>query len=85
MQAMVAEMLNFPLSLMSAWMVGKVEAPAKANMIEAKALKDPSRVGGGKTISSSMSKLSITPWIMINAQARTVVISAPTAIGLYIK
>jgi hypothetical protein len=28
-------------------MVGKVEAPAKANMMEAKALKVPSRVAGG--------------------------------------
>ena len=29
--------MNFPLSLMSAWMVGKVEAPAYANIIEEKA------------------------------------------------
>jgi hypothetical protein len=32
---------------MSAWMVGKVEAPAKANMMEAKALKVPSKVAEG--------------------------------------
>jgi len=32
---------------MSAWMVGKTEAPPKANMIEAKALKVPSKVAGG--------------------------------------
>ena len=37
MQAMMAEMLNFSLCLMSAWMVGKVEAPAKANITEPKA------------------------------------------------
>ena len=39
MQAMMAEMLNFSLCLMSAWMVGKVEAPAKANITEPKACK----------------------------------------------
>ena len=32
--AMIAEMLNLLRSAMSAWMVGKVEAPAKANIIE---------------------------------------------------
>ena len=35
--AMMAEMLNLLLSFMSAWMVGKVEAPAKANMMDPKA------------------------------------------------
>ena len=35
--AMIAEMLNLLRSAMSAWIVGKVEAPANANMIEPKA------------------------------------------------
>ena len=35
--AMVAEMGNLLLSFMSAWMVGKVEAPAKANIMDPKA------------------------------------------------
>ena len=35
------------LSLMSAWMVGKVEAPAKANMIELKAFPKPRADCGG--------------------------------------
>ena len=35
--AMVAEMGNLLLSFMSAWMVGNVEAPANANIIEPKA------------------------------------------------
>ena len=34
---MMAEMLNLLLSCMSAWIVGKVEAPANANMIDPKA------------------------------------------------
>ena len=37
--AMVAEMGNLLLSFMSAWMVGNVEAPANANIIEPKAEK----------------------------------------------
>ena len=37
--AMVAEMGNLLLSFMSAWMVGNVEAPANANIIEPKAGK----------------------------------------------
>ena len=40
--------MNFPLSLMSAWMVGKVEAPAYANIIEENASNDPVTEGGGK-------------------------------------
>ncbi len=44
---MMADTLNFSLLLMSAWMVGKVEAPAKANMTDPKALYDPSMVGAG--------------------------------------
>ena len=35
--AMMAEMLNLLRSAMSAWIVGKVDAPANANMIEPKA------------------------------------------------
>ena len=35
--AMIAEMLNLLRSAMSAWIVGKVDAPANANMIEPKA------------------------------------------------
>ena len=35
--AMTADRLNLLLSFMSAWMVGKVEAPAKANMMDPKA------------------------------------------------
>ena len=62
--AMMAEMLNLLRSAMSAWIVGKVEAPANANMIEPKAefgglaeivsilfspLKLPSNVGAGNS------------------------------------
>ena len=36
--AKTAAVGNFSLSLMSAWMVGNVPAPAKANMIELKAV-----------------------------------------------
>ena len=35
--AMIAEMLNLLRSAMAAWIVGKVEEPANANMIEPKA------------------------------------------------
>ena len=45
-QAMTAEYENLSLSFMSAWMVGKVEAPAKANMMVEKALNVPPTVGG---------------------------------------
>ena len=38
---------NMALSLMSACIVGKVEAPAKANMIELKAFPKPSTDCGG--------------------------------------
>ncbi len=38
-KAETAAHLNLPLSAMSAWMVGKVEAPPKANMMLAKASK----------------------------------------------
>ena len=37
--AIVAEMGNLLLSFMSAWMVGNVEAPANANMMDPKAEK----------------------------------------------
>ncbi len=52
MQAMMAEVLNLSLRRMSAWIVGKVDAPAKANMIDPKALKDPSTVGTGYSTTS---------------------------------
>jgi hypothetical protein len=44
MQAILMEVGNWSLCFMSAWTVGNVEAPAKANIIEAKALKVPSTV-----------------------------------------
>ena len=53
--AIRAEMLNLLRSAMSAWMVGKVEAPAKANMMEPKALKMPFMVGAGWLISAAPS------------------------------
>ena len=37
---------NNDFSFISAWMVGKVEAPAKANMIELKALPKPRTESG---------------------------------------
>ncbi len=46
-QAALTDVGNWSLCLMSAWMVVKVEAPAKANMMEAKALKVPSKVAEG--------------------------------------
>ena len=79
----MAEYLNWSLCFMSAWIVGKVEAPAKANIILANALMEPSMVGLGYSTTSA-SRTSNKAWMMIKAQAAIVVIRAPTATGLMI-
>ena len=76
-------------------MVGNVEAPAKANIMDPKAelivgkelfqkkpepLKNPLTVGGGKSL-SLISVPSITQVETMRTQATMVVIRAPTAIG----
>ena len=50
--------LVLSFSFMSAWMVGKVEAPAKANMMEANALADPITEGFSYATSSFLSIFS---------------------------
>ena len=64
-------------------MVGKVEAPAKANMIDAKAFADPITVGSGYFVSFSFSMFvaSMRLCIIMRTQANTVVNNAPTATG----
>ena len=94
---MIADHLNWCLCFMSAWIVGKVLAPAKANIIVEKALITPIVDGGGYSIavgawypSSVVYPVviflwSIKAWIMTQTQATTVVKRAPTAIGLKMK
>ena len=38
---------NLLRSFMSAWMVGNVDAPPKANIIDENAVKNPDKVGSG--------------------------------------
>ena len=92
--AMIAEYLNWPLCFISAWIVGKVLAPAKANIMLAKALTHPSKVGNGycTSFASGLSNVDVVyslwssrDWIKIKTHAVTVVSKAPTAIGLEIK
>ena len=78
-------------------MVGKVDAPPKANMILPKALKYPSAVGSGNSRSNveelyetlnvqlMMVLLEVTSsriWMEARTQAVMVVNNAPTAMGL---
>ena len=93
---MVAEIGNLLLTFMSAWIVGKVEAPAKANIMEPNAemfwmnykkeksvfqpLKNPSADAEGNVFSGN-SVPSIIQVTTMRRQAIIVVIRAPTAIG----
>ena len=91
--AMIADHLNWCLCFMSAWMVGKVLAPAKANIIVEKALIIPIQLGSGYSTAlfipakapSVIFLWSIKAWITTQTQAITVVNKAPTAIGLKTK
>ena len=94
--ARVAEIGNLPLSFISAWIVGNVDAPANANIIDPKAnnvmsnsrfyhfiklpLKNPSAEGAGYVIFSISVPRRIHLMTM-RRQATQVVIRAPTAMG----
>ena len=94
--ARVAEIGNLLLSFISAWIVGNVDAPANANMMDPNArnivwiarnnclislpLKNPSAEGGGYVM-VSISVPNRIHLMTMRIQATQVVMRAPTAMG----